>query len=165
MPRIVRLRPHPVSGIVLIDVPRDLNELMGSFGPAVLSVDSKGYLCAETELETFATFAAARDLLIVDERPTNRPRQQLVECARCHTAARPTEVPDYCPECGAVFVPATPDESDAGPFRTPQRKCPGCGRNQPRGRAYCSGCGKRLTNGPARLADSLDDVLPTGEAW
>jgi len=169
-PMIARIKKHQRhNGILLIDVPVELNDVMGRFGPARLSIEDRAYLVETEHFDTLSRHLARHNCQIVDERAktSNNPSPNpLPECVNCGQPAKRDNPPAYCPACGDAWQPLYVTGTTHDWRR--QASCPACHVSQPDGFPRCGACGAHMPP-PRPLArpsvnrPNLPDPMPFSE--
>lgn len=149
---IVKITAHRTStDVVVVHAGPELAEFMGAFPAARWQPAAKAYWLPVEQLDAFGRYARIKDHVLVDDRakgPAEKFTGPLPECTACGQAAGRAQALalNRCPRCGAVWRPVT--HTDAGPVAT-RVECPGCGRRQHVGFAFCGGCGAPMPSAPA----------------
>jgi hypothetical protein len=180
---MIRITPHPKDrDFLLLKVPQDLNDAIGSFAPAQLAVDLRGYVMEADKLGSLKNWARFHKIPLLDETKAPGEPTQPVQCGNVietWTAKDGTEVRETCcapyqagnipTYCGACGQPANPvifanNGPDVGV------KC-SCGHVNHGGPAYCVRCGAvlperhlsapaiaRVKGEPRPLGDAIDEL-------
>ena len=160
---IVRIERHKtVETIAVVYAGPELAKQMGRFAFARWQPQHKAFWVEEQHIETM-TRALERDgINVIDDRHRDQPEKfsgPLPECQSCGMPAsrKASMTLNRCPSCGDVWHPVV--YQAPGPATT-RVDCPGCGRRQQAGFAFCGECGHKMPPPPPPGAKPVDLVLP-----
>lgn len=178
---LMRVTNHPRKDewLVLKFGP-DLNTVIHTFGPAQQALDLGGYVMHHDQLEALGNWCRYQNVTLFDESRSRGEPTQAVECGNV-TATHPAKdgsgdwddiccapyptgrIPKFCGACGQTAKPVTFQGGEPLVGVT----CPGCGRVNHGGPAYCIGCATPLPehhlSAPA-IARVKREPVPLGTA-
>lgn len=153
---MIRVTAHPKDRtFLLLKVPQDLNAAMGTFGPAQLAVDLRGYVMPRDKLDALVAWARYQGVQMLNEAREAGEQTHPLECGntlpngdKCCAPYRAAHIPRFCADCGQPAKPVMfeTDEPLVG------SKCPGCHRVLAGGPRYCPHCGATMPERHLRAA-------------
>jgi hypothetical protein len=161
---LITIEPHPDDEtLVCLNVPQELNEAFGKFGPARLDPHLRRYVLGNDMIGALHKFLGGNkrlDAKAVDQRSVGSsakgPRLLPVECAHCHQPARTTWQPKVCPACGLAWKPqpyVKGDDTGATRYDCPR------GHSQTSRLPYCAECGAPMDLAPKVADDTRAEQL------
>jgi hypothetical protein len=175
---LMRVTNHPRNDEwLLLKFGPELNNLIGTFGPAQQALDLGGYVMHRDQLDALRNWCRYQAVTLFLEARSGLEPTQPVECGNTITviaksgatfeetccAPYPTgRIPKFCGACGQ---PANPVTFQGGEPLVGV-KCPSCERVNHGGPAYCVACGVALPEHhlhASPLRKHLSDPVPVGE--
>lgn len=145
---IIRIENHPSDrDFLLAHTPPDLAHAMGRFAAARFVPKLKAYVIRAEHLDQLRLFARHEGASVLDERDTSSAEKfsgPLPECRSCgQPASRKAALTlNRCQACGDAWHPVV--FQDPGSAASMRVDCPGCGRRQQGGFAFCGECGAAM---------------------